>query len=185
MKYNRKSVELRNGEIIVLRSPTGEDASDMQKFLYQISGETDYMVRYPEEVGTDAAALEQEQKLLWRYLEDTRGLMISAFYQDRLVANVSLGCVNDKIKLRHRGSMGIAILKEVWGMGIGTLLMNEILTMAPVIGLEQVELGVVAGNERALNLYRKMGFAECGRVPRAFRYKDGSYQDEICMYRNV
>ena len=50
-------------------------------------------------------------------------------------------------------------------------------------GFLQLELGVFCDNERALRFYRKLGFAECGRTPRAFRLADGSFRDEIQMVR--
>ena len=38
-------------------------------------------------------------------------------------------------------------------------------------------------SERAQGLYRKYGFKEYGRTPRAFKLKDGTYRDEIIMVR--
>ena len=44
-----------------------------------------------------------------------------------------------------------------------------------------LELEVIDGNDRALRLYERLGFVQTGRTPRAFRYDDGSYRDEIQM----
>ena len=49
------------------------------------------------------------------------------------------------------------------------------------LGFDQLELGVYADNERAMGLYKKMGFKEFGRTPRAFKLKDGTYIDEVNM----
>ena len=48
-------------------------------------------------------------------------------------------------------------------------------------GYEQVELTVVGGNDRAYHLYESLGFKECGRMPNANKYDDGSYSDDIYM----
>ena len=51
------------------------------------------------------------------------------------------------------------------------------------LGFTQVELGVFADNERAIGLYRKLGFTEMGRIPKAFCLKDGTYRDEAQMVK--
>lgn len=61
--------------------------------------------------------------------------------------------------------------------------MERGIDFAKKAGFEQLELGVFADNDRALCLYKKMGFEEIGRIPRAFRLPDGSYIDEITMVK--
>ena len=53
------------------------------------------------------------------------------------------------------------------------------------MGFGQIELGVFSRNGRAKRLYEKMGFVRCGTTPRAVRYKDGSYDDEIVMVKRL
>ena len=50
-------------------------------------------------------------------------------------------------------------------------------------GLEQMELGVYADNERAIHLYQKYGFEQCGIWKNAFKLKDGTYRDEILIVK--
>ena len=40
-----------------------------------------------------------------------------------------------------------------------------------------------ADNERAIYLYRKLGFTEMGCIPKAFLLKDGTYRDEVQMVK--
>ena len=86
-------------------------------------------------------------------------------------------------KIAHRASIGITLYKKFWGMGIGTAMFEEMLAQAKMRGTEQVELAYIEGNARGKALYEKMGFSECGRMPRAFRFDDGSYHDEIFMIK--
>lgn len=67
------------------------------------------------------------------------------------------------------------------GTGLGSALLNRVLTLAKALGYEQLELEVIDGNDRALRLYERLGFVQTGRTPRAFRYDDGSYRAEIQM----
>ena len=48
-------------------------------------------------------------------------------------------------------------------------------------GFEQAELTVVSSNDRARHLYESLGFRECGRIPNANKYDDGSRSDNILM----
>jgi ribosomal protein S18 acetylase RimI-like enzyme len=48
-------------------------------------------------------------------------------------------------------------------------------------GFEQAELTVVSNNDRARHLYESLGFRECGRIPNANKYDDGSCSDNILM----
>lgn len=48
-------------------------------------------------------------------------------------------------------------------------------------GFEQAELTVVGGNDRAYRLYESLGFKECGRIPNANKYDDGTYSVDILM----
>ena len=42
---------------------------------------------------------------------------------------------------------------------------------------------MVSGNAPAVGLYRKMGFETTGTIPRAFKYKDGTYADFLFMVK--
>lgn len=57
--------------------------------------------------------------------------------------------------------------------------------LAGKMGYEQIELGVIDGNERAKALYEKSGFVETGRYKNAMKYDDGTYRDEIMMWKKL
>ena len=83
--------------------------------------------------------------------------------------------------MRHRASLGIAVVQEYWNTGLGTVLINGAIDLARKAGYEQLELGVFSDNSSAIHLYQKLGFREVGRMPNAFKLPDGSYSDEIMM----
>jgi ribosomal protein S18 acetylase RimI-like enzyme len=78
------------------------------------------------------------------------------------------------------GFIGIAIKKGFRSVGIGTEMMRALEEYARKIGLKVLALSVFANNQHAINLYKKMGFVETGRIPKRF-FKDGTYIDEIIM----
>ena len=61
--------------------------------------------------------------------------------------------------------------------------MNEILSGAKTAGFEQAELDVVSTNAKAVGLYKKLGFEITGTIPRAFKYRNGTYADFLFMVK--
>ena len=175
-----KRIQLRTGQLLVLRQVHPEDARAMLDYLERTSAETHFMVRLPEEV---TFSLEEEQALLADCLSSDRRIMLAAFDGDRIVGNVAISPAGERYKIRHRANLGIAIVQEYCNCGLGSILMREGITFAGEAGYEQVELGVFADNEPALRLYHKCGFWDTGRIPRAFHLPDGSYIDEIQMVK--
>ena len=83
--------------------------------------------------------------------------------------------------MRHRADFGISILKEYWGLGLGRALASACIQCAKDAGYVQLELTAVAENERALSLYRALGFVEFGRNPRGFNSRISGYQELVYM----
>jgi RimJ/RimL family protein N-acetyltransferase len=79
----------------------------------------------------------------------------------------------------------IALYEEYWGLGIGTAMIEYLSELAAGIGWEQLDLEVVADNERGIALYKKCGFVESGRRHNALRFDDGTFHDEILMYKKL
>jgi RimJ/RimL family protein N-acetyltransferase len=80
----------------------------------------------------------------------------------------------------HTGVLGIGVLAEFRGRGIGTALIRETLERARELGLTRIELSVREGNARVIALYERFGFVREGLQRNAIRI-DGEYQDLICM----
>lgn len=80
----------------------------------------------------------------------------------------------------HCGVLGIGVLKEYRGQGIGKALIQAALEKAQSLGLTRIELTVRERNTHALNLYKKFGFCVEGIKRKGVRI-DGVYEDLICM----
>lgn len=180
MRIPEEMITLRDGRSLQLRSAEEKDAKAMLDYIRQTAEETHYLIRYPEEI---AYTLEQERELIRNILASDSTAWFTVFDGDRAVGNCSISRNGDRIKVRHRCDFAIALEQAYCGCGLGTLLTERAIAKAKELGFEQMELGVYADNERGIALYQKMGFTECGRIPRAFRLKDGTYIDEINMVR--
>jgi putative acetyltransferase len=79
--------------------------------------------------------------------------------------------------------LGIGLASEWQGRGIGGQLMARLLDWADHwAGVLRIELHVHDDNERAIAMYRKLGFVEEGRH-RAYALKNGRYVDSLSMAR--
>jgi putative acetyltransferase len=86
-------------------------------------------------------------------------------------------------RLRHSAGIGIMVHKEYQGNGAGQKLMEALLDMADNwLMLVRVELTVYTDNERAIRLYKKMGFESEG-IKRRAAIRNGQYADEYMMAR--
>jgi ribosomal protein S18 acetylase RimI-like enzyme len=77
----------------------------------------------------------------------------------------------------------IAVAPASQGRGLGralfAALLNRVRTSMPEI--ERVELVARAGNARAIDLYRSLGFREEGRLTRRVRDPDRHIDDDVPM----
>ena len=83
-------------------------------------------------------------------------------------------------RLKHRGSLGMGLVKSHRGQGLGTKLLSSALAKAKEFGLEKVELTVYTTNTAAIALYKKLGFEIEGHI-KHYRKLDGVYFDCLAM----
>lgn len=182
MYINPREVFLKNGQRIILRSPDIFDAEQLLEHMRITSAETEFMSRYPEEI---TVSVEAESRFLQMIENDADNFMLAAYMDGRMVGNAGVTRVRDNVKYRHRANFGISLREEVCGLGLGTLMLQEILEIVKETSFEQLELSVFGDNARAIALYEKIGFVKVGSMPRAYRLKDGSYHDEVQMVYRV
>ena len=76
--------------------------------------------------------------------------------------------------------LGMNIRNEFREIGIGNAMMDFLIEQAKEKGYEKIVLSVLATNSRAINLYKKHGFAVEGVRKKQFKFKD-DYVDEVLM----
>jgi ribosomal protein S18 acetylase RimI-like enzyme len=86
----------------------------------------------------------------------------------------------DRPTRAHSGVLGIGVLAQHRGRGIGTALIRETLGKARTRGLTRIELTVREHNDGAIALYKRFGFEIEGLQRNAVRV-DGEYEDLTFM----
>ena len=183
MYFPPKEITLKDGRTAILRSPVEEDAQGLLDYLYLSSSETDFVLRYPEECGRYTLEKEKEIIEMWTTSEDE--FTLTCLVDGKVAGNCNLH-FEQRIKTRHRAMVAIALLKEYWGLGIGTKMFEEMIRVCEEReGVLQMELDFIEGNSRARGLYEKMGFRIVGVRPNAIRLKDGTLLNEYSMIREI
>lgn len=167
-----------SGQEITIRSPGPGDAEELIRFLNTVDCETRFLSREP---GEFAMTVEEERNFIKTRAGDARALWNIAEAQGRIVASCSVFGAGRYRRLSHRAAIGIVVMKDYWGLGLGRKLMREGIAWCRGAGYEQLELSVIADNNRAIALYKSLGFEIQGTVARAFKYADGTYADEYFM----
>ena len=174
---------LKDGRKALLRSPKDENIRGVLDYLYVSAGETEFILRYPEECGK--YTYEGEKALFDRINASDNEAMLVCIVDGKVAGNCQIAWKTG-IKTRHRASVAIALLKEFWNQGIGTRMFEEMIRIAEANeNLIQMELEFVEGNTRARALYEKMGFRITGVNPNAIRLRDGTLLNEYCMIREI
>ncbi len=182
MVFKETEFQLKDGRTALLRSPREDDAEEMLQFIRTASGETHFLMRYPEEWAE--TSLEQEKAFINDDYCNPNGMMISCIVNGKIGGNCQIS-FRTGMKDRHRASAAIALLREYWNLGIGTKMFEELFRIARDRGVRQIELDFIEGNSRARALYEKMGFRMTGVKPDAIRLKDGTFLNEYMMLKRL
>ena len=177
MKYNQ-TILLKNGKEALIRNCDESDGNAVFEVFNRSHEETDYLLTYPDENSFDP---EQEAQFLKEKTISPNETELVAIVDGKIVGTAGIEAVGKKYKVKHRAEFGISVLKEYWGLGVGKALTMVCIQCARDAGYDQLELNVVADNDRALSLYRSLGFVEYGRNPRGFNSRISGYQELVYM----
>ena len=172
-----------NGHELVFRSAEEKDAEVMLPYLERVCGETRFLSREADEC--QGITLEGEAAFIRNHEKNDRTCLILAELDGEYIGNASFEPAGPSRRNAHRANIGIALYLDYMGKGIGKKLFALILETIRKCGFESAELSVIEGNARAIRLYQSFGFAEVGRIPKAHKYDDGTYADDIFMVKQL
>ena len=151
-----------------IRLATAEDLEPALDVLAAVAEERMY-------IGTEPPVDRDRRLEKWRALLDNpKEAMFVAVSEDRVVGN-------GDIKWAGVSELGMAILPEWRGKGIGSALLEALLAWAEANDSHKMELRVWPHNEAAIALYEKFGFEREGYLKRHYRRRNGEVWDCIIM----
>ena len=179
-KISESTYEIK-GQKIKISSAGPEDAKELINYMEQVFGETKFLLREPEEF---EMTVEEEEEFLENMNQSENNLFIIARINGRIAGN--LGFTGSELKrYSHQGEFGMSVLKEYWGNGIGSLLMETLIKWSEDNEITRISLRVDENNERGIKLYEKFGFQQEGLLENKKRLSDGSYRNEFIMAKLI
>jgi L-phenylalanine/L-methionine N-acetyltransferase len=134
--------------------------------------------------GTLQLPLQPAEAWRRRLAEPPEGLfMLVACMEGEVVGNLGLHTSPNRPRIRHTGSIGMAVRDDWQGKGVGTALMEAALDLADNwLNLTRIELTVYVDNSSAVALYKRFGFEIEGTHHR-YAFRDGGFVDAYSMAR--
>jgi RimJ/RimL family protein N-acetyltransferase len=175
--FNPTTVSI-GGDAVRIRRATEADAAGMLELRRKTAVESEFLSLYPDEVRWTP---QEHAEIVRRKVGSPANLYAVAELAGRIVGFASLDGQTFR-KFEHDASLGMAVLRELWGKGLGRALLDAVLEWADARGLVRVSLEVVADNARAVRLYESAGFEHEGRL-RARRRHGDRYVDNLVMGR--
>lgn len=176
-EWSPRQVTLRDGRTVTLRPPRESDAQGMIDYLDDLR-RTALGILFS--VHDDLPTLEQEIEFIRESCKPGGFNIVTE--ADGMIASICSVRPTSKWKTSHVASLGIGI-REPWrGVGLGRILMEQMIDFCRRSDrIEKIELSVSSNNPNAEALYISCGFVEEGRRKRQFRRVDGAFDDEILM----
>jgi RimJ/RimL family protein N-acetyltransferase len=166
----------RGGLGVTLRTIRWEDLDDATELINSLVDERANITRNQK--------VTREEEIDWlsralNRMERDEVVYVVGEVSGKMVANSEISRKINGYDSRV-GMIGIAVKNGFRDMGIGTEMMKALVEQGRTWGLKVLTLTAFADNERAIHVYKKLGFTETGRIPQKF-FKDGKYIDEILM----
>ena len=164
----------RPTEDVVIRATEPSDAAGLSAVFGRL-GTVEGTLQVPDMAV--ASRIEHLQKI------DPRDCRLVAVAGGDIVGGAGLHVVGMSLRRQHVRALGIGIVPEWQGRGLGRRMIERLLDWADNwAGVLRVELHVHADNGRAKKLYESLGFVEEG-LHRGYSLKGGQFVDSYSMAR--
>ncbi|MBR9921156.1 MAG: GNAT family N-acetyltransferase [Bacteroidetes bacterium] len=176
-----KPLNIRKEPAYMIRPPKPEEAQKLLnlKKAYLVNVDT-----IPMDISEYKNDLDAEKKLIRQYNSSSNSILLIAEKAGKFVGNIDL-TGSPRKRMAHTGMIGMGILEDFRGEGIGRMLMQATLDWAKNDSpLELIWLEVYANNEAGLRLYKSFGFRESGTIKGFFKHGN-TYYDKIEMYLHL
>lgn len=172
MLHDGTTVELKIAE-------KGDYERGGYEYLYTWLSEVDHFLakRYaPNDV--------EEHKKWWLEGIDNHKITVLGLHDGKIVASASLILSDHHSRSAHIASFGVAVHPAFQKKGLGTFLVTTLESIAQDKGIKKIEVNYYEGNPAA-SLYHALGYQQEGRRMKKGRLDDGTYVDEILLYKFI
>jgi RimJ/RimL family protein N-acetyltransferase len=175
----KKFIELKTGDIVNLRHLKNSDIEGVWKNFNDVLEEGIYLpiftpVKSDLEKNSWYDSIKREHEIC----------IVADLPKLKAPHNIIGQCEISNLEweaAKHVGSLGVIISKQYRNLGLGTKLINIAIREAVKLNnKEKIILSCFSTNERAIHIYKKLGFEVVGTRKKQF-YMDAQYYNEILM----
>ncbi|AOM83867.1 GNAT family N-acetyltransferase [Salisediminibacterium beveridgei] len=160
-----------------IRVAVPEDARNILGYLKQVGGESDHLLIDGWGLPISEA---EEISILQKMKDDPGACMLVGEMDEKLVSIASYQASSNQ-RIAHHAELAVSVKKACWGKGIGRKMIEALIDEAAKSErIRILHLKVKADNERAIRLYKGLGFQEIGRFESFFHIKGTDY-DAVLM----
>lgn len=172
-----KSVTLRDGTPVTIRPMVAADEKALLAFFRGVPAGDRIFLK-------DDVTKEEVIAAWCRNLNYDRILPLVAEARGELVGDATLHQRRSGW-MRHAGRVRVVIAPAYRGKGLGTLLVNELITVAERTDLEKMDIGLMADQRAAISAFQKLGFAQIAVFPDHVKDLDGKSHDFVVLVRDL
>lgn len=182
MKFRDKNFKLKNGKEILVRQAKIQDAENLIQVVKSYISDSGHILLTDKEFNP---TITQEEKWIQSFIDAPNSLLLVAIYDNKIIGNIDL-TASKREKLNHTAIVGLGIIKEWQGAGVGTVLLESVIDWSKKNStLIKIWLEVFANNQSGIALYKKVGFKEDGRQSKFIKTAENQFVDNIFMSLDI
>jgi RimJ/RimL family protein N-acetyltransferase len=172
-----RNIILKNDIEVTIREATKEDAQNMIDFYNVVGGETDFLSFGANEFKRD---LYEYEEYITATSKEQNSIMLLALIDSEIISIATINS-SQKERTNHVGTLGIVISKKYTGLGLGKIIMNDLIEWAKQNGVtKKINLVTNETNTVAIELYKKLGFEVEGLLKKD-NFINGNFNNTIIM----
>jgi GNAT superfamily N-acetyltransferase len=171
-KYPRE-LTLKNGQKCKIRPLKKEDEKAFHEFFLAVPPEERLFIKHHV---TDQEVIKQWCQNIDLY----KHLPLLAFVGDQIVGDASLHQAQGGWK-RHIGRVSVLVHPKFRGIGIARALINDLVDISSMVGLEKVEAEFIGEQAAAIHTFQLLGFSDLLKLPDYVKDMQAISHDYILM----
>lgn len=181
-EYAPTKLKSKFGVDVLIRSAVKQDATAILELSEGVIGEEIYQLTSASEF---KMTIDAQEKWIESHLSKPNHIILVAEMNSKIIGLLDFSN-GHRQRIAHTGEFGMSVEKSVRDQGVGSLLLRVLIDWATKnTTIEKIGLNVHSNNERAIALYKKMGFEIEGVRKHDLKYGEGRYIDTTVMGRFV
>ncbi len=172
-----KQLTLRDGQSVVVRPLERGDFERLWAFFQGLPAESRIYSRH--DLSDPAVSRRWTENI-----NLDRVIPLVALSGDTLVADGTLH-ISARGWMKHVGRVRLTIAPSHQGVGLGSLIARELVSLAEHRGLEKLQANVIEGNTAVVRLFERVGFEKVAVLKDLVRDQNGRNQNLAIMVNDV